>query len=797
VIRKIILYLISATLLIGGGGYLYLRGSLPQVDGEVVVSGLSDNVSILRDANGVPHITATSQDDVFFGLGFVHAQDRLWQMEMNRRIGAGRLSEIFGTKTLSKDKFLRAIDVYGHAERTLPNLSQETQKVFAAYAKGVNAFLSQNDDPLPPEFVILGVKPEPWKPVDSLVWVKMMAWDLGGNWGKELLRFRLMKKLGRQAMQEFMPPYPGDETVDLPDIEKLYAEIDLDVEHLLAAAPPALPDGAGSNNWVVSGTRSETGKPLLANDPHLGLAAPALWYFAHLKAPGINAIGATLPGVPAIVLGRNQSIAWGFTNTDPDVQDLFIEKLVEGKPDHYLTPDGPKPFKTRTTTIKVKDSASVTVTLRETRHGPVISDVLDSLKDDAPSGHVLAFQWTALSNDDLTSEATSSILKASNWETFKKAVSNFHAPQQNMVYADVNGNIGYYAAGRVPLRSKTNKIKGLLPVPGWLPQYDWQGFIPFDELPHAFNPENGLLMTANHKITKPDYPHHITYDWTLPYRADRLSHLLGEKSMHSVASFKTIQKDTVSLMAQEFLPFLLKQPPADEKAKSVIELLKHWDGRMAPDRIEPLIFVAWMRELTKLVYADELGPLFSKAWDLRPRFMSNVLQNRGGQSRWCDDVRTSPKETCDKLITRALPFAINDLEKRFGPNIEAWQWGMAHLAHSDHQPFTKVPVLRDLFDIEVPSAGGTYTVNVGRHSINDEDHPFINEHAASLRAIYDLEDLDRSIFIHSTGQSGNPLSPHYSAFANLWSSGRYLPLTTRQSDYEKGAIGVLHLIPSR
>lgn len=792
-IRKIILLTLLAVLVIGGGGYAFLRGSLPETSAEIRVEGLANNVSILRDANGIPHISASSQEDAFFALGYVHAQDRLWQMEMNRRIGAGRLSEIFGEKTLAKDKFLRSIDVYGHAERTLPNLSEKTSQAFAAYAAGVNAFLSTSNGPLPPEFLILGVDPAPWKQADSLVWIKMMAWDLGGNWDKELLRFHLMKKLGTQAMQEFMPPYPGEKTVELPNLKKLYAGITLETERLLAAAPSSLPDGAGSNNWVVSGTRSETGKPLLANDPHLGLAAPALWYFAHLKAPGLNAIGATLPGVPAIVLGRNQSIAWGFTNTAPDVQDLFIEKIVANRPNHYLTPEGSKPFETRETVIKVKERAPVTLTLRRTRHGPVISDVIESLKHDTPEGHVLAFQWTALRDDDMTAEAASRIMTSRNWQDFRNALRNYHSPQQNMVYADVDGNIGYIAPGRVPIRNKENKINGLLPVPGWLPQYDWQGFIPFDELPQSFNPADGVLMTANHKITASDYPHHITYDWTLPYRADRLTALLSEKPMHSIASFKTIQTDTVSLMALEFLPLLLAHSPDDEEAQAALSLLKHWDGKMVPGRIEPLLFTSWMRELTRLVYADELGPIFSSTWDLRPQFMSNVLNNRGGQAHWCDDQRTGQKETCSRLIAQALPFALKDLEKRFGPNMEAWRWGDAHIALSDHQPFTNIPVLRELFDIRIPSPGGVYTVNVGRHSIKNEENPFVSFHAASLRAIYDLDDLDRSLFIHSTGQSGNLLSPHYDAFSTLWSTGRYLPLTTRQSEYEKNAMGVLSL----
>jgi len=795
VFGKISATFLATIFILAGGGFVYLRGSLPQTDGAIQVTGLTADVSILRDANGIPHITATNQNDALFGLGFAHAQDRLWQMEMNRRIGAGRLSEVFGEKTLAKDKFLRALDVYGYAERTLPNLNAETQSTFEAYTKGVNAFLNTREGPLPPEFHILGVTPEPWTEADSLVWIKMMAWDLGGNWTKELLRFRLAKTVGQDAMQQFIPPYPGERTVDLPNLETLYADIELDTERLLAAAPPNLPDGAGSNNWVVSGSRSETGKPLLANDPHLGLAAPSLWYFAHLKAPGLDAIGATLPGVPAIVLGRNQSIAWGFTNTGPDVQDLYIEKLVPDQPGHYLTPDGPKPFQIRKTVIRVKDAEPVSVALRYSRHGPIISDVSDRLQSETPNGYALAFQWTALSEDDLTADAATSIMKAQNWPEFKKAVSSHHTPQQNMLYADINGNTGFIAAGRVPIRDSNNKIEGILPVPGWLAVYDWQGFIPFDELPQAFNPSSGILFTANHKITGADYPHHITHDWTLPYRANRIETLLNEKPMHSVQSFMEIQKDVTSLMAKELLTLFFAEPMSLEgRVKAAADQLEHWDGKMLPNRVEPLIFAAWLRELTRLIYSDELGGLFPSAWDQRPHFISNILSNKDGQSQWCDDIRTSPKETCHQLIRQALKFAINDLEERLGPNMEAWQWGNQHLAHSDHQPFTNVSGLNYIFDIDVPSPGGVHTVNVGRFDIEKEDTPFRNEHAASLRAIYDLDDLDRSVFIYSTGQSGNPLSEHYANLTPLWVGTRYLPLTTRQSIYEKDALGILRLI---
>ncbi len=494
--KKLILGLVALVVVIAAGGYTYIKTSEPQVEGNVAVNGLGANVTIVRDENGVPHITGDSLNDALFGLGYAHVQDRLWQMDMNRRIGAGRLSELFGAKTIGTDKFLRTLDVYGHAQRSFANLSAETQEGLEAYTAGVNAAISGWQGALPPEFLILGHKPEPWKPADSIVWVKMMAWDLAGNWGKELLRFQMLQtNISPRQVSEFLPPYRGEAPIELAGLKRMIADLDLDLTKLAQIAPPNLPEGAGSNNWVVDGSKSNTGKPILANDPHLGLSAPAIWYFAHLKAPGVDAIGATLPGVPSIILGRNQKIAWGFTNTGPDVQDLYIEKLTGEN--EYLTPDGPRKFVVRDVTIKVKDQEPVTFTVRKGRHGPIISDVLKSAEDATPKGYVLAFAWTALRDDDLTSDAALNLMRAHNWESFKQAISNFHAPQQNMLYADVDGNIGYYAPARVPVRKPGNEFQGTVPVPGWDATYDWDGFIPFDELPQEYNPARSWIRTTS------------------------------------------------------------------------------------------------------------------------------------------------------------------------------------------------------------------------------------------------------------------------------------------------------------
>ncbi len=803
-----LLLLLVATL-ICAAAYLYLRQSLPQLEGEVRAPELSAPVEVLRDAYGIPHIYAASQPDAVYALGYVHAQDRLWQMEMNRRIGAGRLAEVLGPAALDTDRFLRTVGVRRSAQANLARLDPEARELLAAYASGVNAFLAGNPV-LPVEFHLMGIRPEPWSPIDSIVWVKMMAWDLGGNWRNELLRMQLAKTLPLARIQEFLPPYPGESPLPIVDLKELYGGLEKesvrlagrtggdpmpDLARLLAAAPPEVLEGAGSNNWAVAGNRSATRKPLLANDPHLGLTAPALWYFAHLHTPESNVIGATLPGVPSVILGRNDRIAWGFTNTGPDVQDLFLEKL--DSTGGYLAPDGPRPFSVITETIKVKGAPDVRLDVRLSRHGPVISDVTKSAADATPRGYALAFSWTALAEDDETMRAAIGMGRAKNWQDFLAAASHFNAPQQNMLYADVEGNIGFVAAGRVPVRKKENDLRGLAPAPGWLTRYDWEGYIPFKELPRSYNPASGRLWTANERIVPPGYAHFITSEWQPPYRSDRIDRLLESTPKHDLASFARMHSDALSQPMLDALPALLATVPRSEPARRALDLLSRWKGEMRRDAAEPLIISAWWRELTRRVYADELGEAFQGNWQPRVRFMLNVLADRDGQSRWCDDMRTPGIEDCAQQLALSLESALADLRRRYGEDMTAWRWGEAHRAHHEHRPLGRQPLLARVFDISVPSAGDAYTVNVGRSRLNDEAEPFASRHAPSLRALYDLSDPEKSLFIHSGGQSGNRLSEHYASFSRAWADGKYVPMVTARRTIESAPHQTLRLVPSR
>ena len=780
--------------------YVYLRQSLPKVEGEVPAPALKAAVEVLRDAYGIPHIFASNEADAAYALGYVHAQDRLWQMEMNRRIGSGRLAEILGPAGLEADRFLRTIGVRRAAQASLAQLDAVSLGVLEAYSAGVNAFLAAGPV-LPVEFLLTGARPEPWSPVDSLVWMKMMAWDLGGNWRSELLRMRLARTLPMARLQEFLPPFPGDAPVPLPDLKTLYGSLEkealrlaiADMEQVLTFAPPELPEGAGSNNWVVAGSRSASDKPLLANDPHLGLTAPAVWYFAHLHIPGRNLIGATLPGIPIVTLGRNDRIAWGFTNTGPDVQDLYLERLDAGG--GYVTPEGPKPFTKISEVIKVKGAEDVKLEVRVTRHGPVISDVAKSALDATPRGYAMAFAWTALADDDRTFQSSLELGRSGTWRDFLSAVRNLNAPQQNMVYADIDGNIGYVAAGRVPVRKPENDLKGLTPALGWDARYDWAGYVPFEDLPQSYNPASGRLWTANDKIVAPGYKPFITSEWQPPYRANRIGALLEATPRHDSASFARIHADSVSLVMREALPHFLATMPRNETSRRALALLGQWDGDMRRDRAEPLIAAAWWRELTKRLYADELGDAFQANWAPRAQFMLNILADRDGQSRWCDDVRTPAVETCAEQLAVSLDAALADLARRYGSDMNAWRWGDAHRARHEHRPFGKQPILARIFDIAAPSSGDAYTVNVGQHHLYDEAEPFANRHAASLRAIYDLADPEKSLFIHSGGQSGNRLSAHYKDFTEAWAAGEYIPMITDRKRLEGAPHSTLRLMP--
>ncbi len=786
-LAKSLLALVLVVALAAAAGWAYLHRSLPQIDGEAAVKGIAAPVEIVRDKEGVPHIFARSERDAWFAVGYAHAQDRLWQMEFQRRVAAGRLAEFIGERAFDTDRLMRTLGLRRAAQRAIAGLDAETRANLEAYAAGVNAFLAA-EPVLPVEFQLFRIAPEPWSAVDSVAWMYVMAWDLSANWRTELGRLRYATKLGAERAGELIPPYPGDTQPPLPDFKALFAEMAPQAQALLALSPP-VEQGIGSNSWVLSGAHTESGKPLLANDPHLGLQAPALWYLAHVSWPGHNVVGGTLPGLPFVVLGRNDHVAWSMTTTISDTQDLFIEKAAVGDAEGYVTPTGVQRFESREEVIGVRGEER-RIKVRSTRHGPVLSDAVKPLAEAAPQGHVFALAWAALDPANASPRAGFAINRARNREELLAALRDFHAPHQNVVFADREGHVGFVAPSLVPLRHPDNEAMGRVPVPGWIAKYDWRGMMPFEDLPAIHDPPSGRIVTANHKITPPGYGPFLSVDWFLPFRAERIEELLAARPRHSLDSFARIQADTVSRLARELLPVALAAKPEKEEGARARKLLEGWNGDAAVDSPAPLVFVAWYRELTRLVYADELGDIFRDSWDNRAGFMIPVMKAERGYERWCDDVRTPAKETCAELAARAFDFAAQDLRKRFGEPSK-WRWGDAHPAAGDHRPFGFFPVISRLFNVSPETPGDSFTVNVGHTTMRDEARPFANRHAASLRAIYDLADLERSRFIHSTGQSGNVLSPWYSSFAQRWARVEYITIPTRRDAIAAGHALVL------
>jgi len=787
-LRRSALVVVLLLVVGAGAGWWYARATLPKTDGTLAVPGLGAEVRIERDGRGIPTIHAASAEGAMFGLGFVHAQDRLWQLETHHRIGSGRLAEAFGPPALETDRFLRALGVRRAAAAQWAKASPEVRSAIVAYTAGVNALLQSATQKRPAEFVVLGLQPTPWTPEDSVAWAIMMAWDLGGNWSTELLRMRLALKMPVARIDELLPPYPGEQPLATADYAALFRGLKVDGrlgQQALLAAPPSGIEGIGSNNWVVHGSHTTTGKPLLANDPHLKLSAPALWYFARIDAPGLKVAGATMPGLPFVVLGQNERVAWGFTNTGPDVQDLYLERIKPDDAGQYQTPDGWAAFETADEIIKVKGAADVTMRVRTTRHGPVISDsgVAAGLTGPADKpAFALAMRWTALDADSTTLDAGIALARVRSVDQFIAASARYQAPMQNMVVADVDGHVGMVAAGKVPLRKPENDLKGQVPSPGWDAKYDWAGFLEPQLTPREIDPPRGWIATANQRIHAPDYPHYLTNEWAVPYRMQRIEQLLAAKPQHDLQSLRAIQADQLSLATMRLLPFIKQAKSSHPLAASALARLATFDGTMAADQAAPLIFWAWARHLTEGVFADDVGGPAAWRGALGGRSYRDALEGvlERNDARWCDDQSTpNVVETCAQQIDSALTKALDELQAAQGDDVAAWRWDRAHIARSEHRPFSRVKLLARWFELRTPVGGDTYTVNVSRVNLRPDpttQELYLDEHGPSLRALYDLGDPAQSRVMHSTGQSGNLFSTQYRDFVEPWRRVDYVPL---------------------
>jgi penicillin amidase len=739
------LALILMLMVAGGGFFFWLRSSLPQLDGTITLTapGLHHPVSIDRDDQGFVAIKAADDDDAAFALGFAHAQDRLFQMDGMRRLGSGRLAEIVGPAALASDKRMRVLGLRRQAEDEYAEASPVLKARLDAYAAGVNAFLGQHRGAWPPEFVLLNYRPEPWSGVDSLVWGRLMALQLSYNSAGEILNAKLKAVL--------------------PDA--LYQVLTRRGIASTEINSPAGTDHA-SNNWVVAGSRTASGKPILSNDPHLGLSAPSTWYLARIETPSRTLIGATAPGLPLLVIGTNGHLAWGFTTTTGDVQDIFDEKIDPDHADRYLTPAGSAPFETRQEVIKVKGRPDVELTVRSTRHGPVLSDAMPV--NPAP-GHVLALAWTAMQPHDRTAEALLAMNAATTGDDFYAALKDFAAPQQNIVYADTAGSIGFVAPARIPVRRSLSDLSQL-PVPGWTDAGDWVGLVPFDDLPQARDPASGWIATANNDVSAYAKSGFYGQSWDPGYRyrriADRLAKISGMTLQDSVA----IQRDIVSLPVKAAVK---AWRPMVTGHRDVAEALDSWNGEMRRDLPEPLIAMSWIDHVADRLLAKRMGGFFDEWWF----WQTDVLLRLTASDQLCDDPGTPVVETCRQEVSAALDDAMTDLARHYGNDWHAWRWGDAHRVTFENPLWRQVPIVNSLLRGALPDDGDGATVdNATTVPSLTGDYPVI--HGPSMRFSVDMAQPLAPVFALAGGQSGNPLSSHYDDRLTAWRDGIAQPIAT-------------------
>lgn len=775
--------------------YWFASRSLPDYDKTLRVAGISAPVEIVRDNADVPHIFGATDEDVLYGLGYAHAQDRLWQMLVMRWTVQGRLSEVFGPRTLKIDKLLRRFDLYGIAREAVNYQDEETLSKLRAYAAGVNARLEEiNTSALgrgAPELFLFSAPVAPWTPADSLAMGKLMALQLTGHMGNEVMRARTSLALpDPDRLRDIMPDAPGRAIAALPKYAGMFPGLPRYAEGAGYSDDPLSPirhpDFAGASNaFAAAPSRSAAGGTLLANDPHLGFSAPTIWYLARLELRSGGVIGGTIPGIPSVLTGRSDRLGWGLTTAYVDDQDVHIEQLNPENPQEYRTPEGFREFETRGSIIRIKGAEPVTITLRWTDNGPVLSGADYDLETITPPGHVASVSWTALEVDDQTVAAGIRLMSAGSIEQAIEAMRGIAAPAQNVTLADRSG-IAMKTVGLIPARDPGHDTEGRMPTKGWLTQNRWQGFQPYERNPEFRDPPGGILGNTNNKTVDRPFPDHVSYLWGDTQRVHRWRRLMQSREVHTRDSFIEAQLDTVSFTARSLLPLIGKDlwftgeaapdGTPERLRQRALELLADWNGEMNEHLPEPLIYAAWLRALQTRLIQDDLGPLAEEFVHLQPVFLERVFRDIDGAADWCDVRQSSPEETCSDIARLALDDALVWVEERYGDALESLRWGDAHQATHDHQILGEVPVLRHFVNIRQSTSGGDNTLLRGMTRGTGPD-PFFNVHGAGFRGVYDFADPNSSVFITSTGQSGHFLSQHYDDLAQLWRRGEYVPMS--------------------
>ncbi len=733
------------------------KNVLAQRSGRIEVAGLQQPVEVITDTWGVPHIYAANSADLFFAQGWVAASDRLWQMEMWRRAGEGRLAEVLGESAIERDRFARLLRYRGDMNAEWNSYAPDAKAIIQSFVNGVNAYIANAGDRLPVEFQMMGFRPEPWTPEVCIT--RLAGYVMTGNASSEVARAQLVVAVGTQRAAQLMPPDPPVPIEVAPSLDLKGIDQRILAGSRAASAPfvarQVRESDAGSNNWTIAGRRTLSGKPLLANDPHRTIALPSLRYMAHLVAPGWNVIGSGEPALPGIAVGHNERVAFGFTIFPADMQDLYVEETDPADPLRYKTTSGAwEKMKAITEPIRVKGRAEpVAAELHFTRHGPVIFE-------DHAAHRAYALRWIGAEPGTAGYLASLSLDRAANWKEFRAALERWKLPPENLVYADLDGNIGEQSAGLVPRR---DNWRGLLPVPGGA-NYEWNGFLSLDDLPHSYNPPEGFIATANNRTIAADEKKAIGYEWSAPDRVNRITEVLRSKPKFSIEDMERLQHDEVSLPARQFVKMLPAFAP---------EMLRKWDGNLSADSAPAALYEVTVRKLRP----KAINTMF-------PAETAGPIQARISQAVWMAVLAKLSEGLRRSMFTQALEEAQTELRDRLGSDERSWRWGDLHKTPFNH-PLSKE------FDLEAPERGGDSTTP-NATSFNNN---YQQTSGASYREIFDLADWDRSRAINVPGQSGQPGSPHYGDLLPLWAKGKYFPLAYTRKAVESVASEKLMLIP--
>lgn len=810
---RVFLALVGLGLLVVLVAYYFLSRSLPDYNATWEVPGISAPVEIVRNNADVPHIFAANDNDAYYALGFAHAQDRLWQMTLLRRTAQGRLSEIFGAKTLRTDELMRRLDLYTLALSSVAAQDASTKAALEAYAAGVNAWISQvNKGALgrgAPEFFLFSSQIDAWAPADSIAIIKLMALQLSSHLDSEVLRAELSMAISPARLKDILPDTNGPSVAALPKYSELMPGVTPGIPHRMAELDqplspfPSAGLAGASNAWAAAPSRSAAGGSLLANDPHLDFTAPSIWYLARLHLSSGDVIGATIPGMPLVLLGRSEKLGWGLTSSYLDDQDVVMEKVNPANPEQYLTPDGPKNFTARRTIITVKGAAPVTITQRWSEAGPILPGSFYDLNTVTPSGTVAALEWTALDGADTSMSAAMALMRAHSVDEAITAAAGFVAPSQNLMVVD-GKNIAMQMIGRMPKRDAANQTQGRMPAAGWEGKNRWEGYFPYSDNPVVKDPASGLLGNTNNKITDQPYPLNVSFDWGDTQRIQRWLTLMKTREVHTRDSFIEAQLDTVSPTVRNLLPLIGRdlwftgeaapEGTPDRMRQDALSLLAKWNGEENEHLPEPLIAEAWLRSLQDHLTRDEIGPLADLITHVNPDFIERVYRNTDGASVWCDVVQSAAVESCTDIAKIALDDALLQLSEKYGPKIESWRWGDAHQAMHDHPVLGQVPILQYFVNIRQSTSGGDNTLMRGE-TRGIGANPYENVHGGGYRGVYDFADPESSVFIIATGESGHPLSRHYDDLSELWRRGEYIPMTLDPQLARAGAVGITHLTP--